>query len=167
MDRPQPPIKDGLPKSLRGPTATPQTSLSGTMTSEPRHAVPMVHQLQPPVLRLLRALAAATRCGALATSVALAGDGHAARANRRRTLHCGHSHRQTTAEVNHLPEGCSPQLQTHEADSGDSLERPTSSGFNVRACSSLPPAAGPPPRLDGKCPMIRPQQRRANMRLKG
>ena len=38
-------------------------------------------------LRLVRAMPAATRCSPLATTVDLAGDGHEARANRRRTLH--------------------------------------------------------------------------------
>jgi len=51
------------------------------------HAVAMVHKLQLPVLRLVRAMAAAARCSPLATTVDLAGDGHEARANRRRTLH--------------------------------------------------------------------------------
>ena len=46
------------------------------------HAVAMLHKLQLPVLRLLRA-----RCSPLATTVDLADDGHEARANRRRTLH--------------------------------------------------------------------------------
>ena len=159
-------MKDGLLKSLRGPTATPQISLSGTMTSEPRHAVPMVHQLQPPVLRLPRALAAATRCAPLVTSVALAGNGHAARADHRRKLHCGRSHWQSTAEANPLPKLCSQVLQTHAADPGGDLERPASPGFNVRARSSLcRQPAEPSQRVDGNRAMIQAQPRRSNMRL--
>ena len=59
--------------------------------SEPTRAVTILYELHQGSLSLLRAMAAVSGPGPLATAVGLTGIDRAARANRWRGLHCEHS----------------------------------------------------------------------------
>ena len=68
--------------------------------SEPIRAVTILHELQQGTLSLLRAMAAVSGPGPLATAVGLAGEDHEARENRWRKLHCERATEQITARLN-------------------------------------------------------------------